>query len=65
MELKLEQESTQTKLSAALDDTVEAAVALRMTERELVAQVLECLHQKSSKGEPPQAHKMFDPQAGP
>jgi hypothetical protein len=66
LNLERERDSRETNLSAALDDVVEAAVALRVPEQELVAQLLDCLHKKtSSKVVPLYPHKMYDPQAGP
>jgi hypothetical protein len=66
MKTKLDPETIETSFTCALDDTVEAAVKLHMSERELVAQLLECLHKKASRKDVlPVPHKMCEPEAGP
>lgn len=68
MKPKLERECTQSNLSAALDETVEAAVALRISEQELIAKMLERWQKRASSKVVsiyPQPQKMFNPTAGP
>jgi len=65
----LKQEYTDNDLTAALDHSVEAAVALSISEHDLVAQLVHRLHDKApikpvpSHVEP--QRKLFDPLAGP
>jgi len=68
---KLESERTLTEieLSAALDQSVEAAVALRIPESELVARLLQRIQDKTPSNVVPLRSqpktKLFDPLAGP
>jgi hypothetical protein len=55
-------------LSAAIDDTVEAAFSLRISESELIDIVKDRMHKKSDVTDSRQffsPNKMFHPEAGP
>ena len=57
-----------TDLSAAIDDTVEAAVSLRISESELIDIVKNRMHKRSDVIDSRQffsPNKMFHPEAGP
>jgi len=66
---KLKQELSETDLSAALDKSVEAAVALHISETDLVHLLMQHCHPECSGdvvGLHAEPHKkMFDPLAGP
>lgn len=66
---KLKRKSTENDLAAALDKSVEAAVDLRISETELIAQLLERLHSKAICQVVPlwlePQEKTYHPEAGP
>jgi len=66
---KLKRKSKEIDLAAALDQSVEAADYLRISENDLVAQLLERAHSKAISNVVPLRvdlqRKMYNPEAGP
>jgi len=61
-------EDVESELSAALDHTVEAAVALKMSETELTSRLVEEVHSRLASRIPllpDLRRKIYDPSAGP
>ncbi len=66
-EVRIKRTSTQSDLAAALDKTVEAAVALGLSEYEVLCQLSQRMHSKTAPDELPRQRqkKMYNPEAGP
>jgi len=65
IETKIKRENTKTLLEAALDQSVEAAFHLHVSEKQLVAQLVKTFHAKEAIAKKPQPRILFNPLAGP